>query len=129
MTARKRASRESREMSRIAFDRRVDGLVSNVMKQDLLSPEFRTEYVKATSLFKRVAEFDPGLASELFFSAMMLSYTFAVGVTDKIFRWKGPSADYFRRSPGPNLNFALISPSPTMGVDEFTLLSKSLQLE
>lgn len=85
MTARRRAAAERPRVDRVRFGRWVGELVANVTARNLLTQEFRAEYVKAANPYKRVAEYDPDLASELFFSAMMLSYTFAVGVTKKIF--------------------------------------------
>jgi len=49
----------------VRFDQKMDELLANVIGQNLGTPEFRTEYVKATNLYKRVAEYDVELASEL----------------------------------------------------------------
>ncbi len=67
------------------FNRRMDELVSHVIRNDVGSPEFRTEYLKAVNLYKRVAQYDVELAWELLPSTMMFAYTFAIGVTSKIF--------------------------------------------
>jgi hypothetical protein len=74
------------ETERIRFDRRMDELVRHVVSQDIGTPEFRTEYVKAANLLKRVADYDPELASELLLTIWMCAYHFAIGVTPKIFR-------------------------------------------
>ena len=68
---------------RTRFNQQMDKLVENVVSRNLVSPEYRAEYVKAAGLFKRVAETDPQLAQELLFSATMLSYYFAIGVISK----------------------------------------------
>jgi len=36
----------------------MDEVVQNVLKQILLTPLFRTEYVKAMNLYKRIAKYD-----------------------------------------------------------------------
>lgn len=73
------------ENERIRFNERIDGLVRHAISQDIGSPEFRAEYVKAAGLLKRVAEYNPELASELLLSLWMYAYHFALGVTSKIF--------------------------------------------
>jgi len=68
------------------FNPRMDELVAHVTREDLLTPEFREQYVKATSLYRRVAEYDVDLAWDLFVSTMVFSYTFGVAVTLKILK-------------------------------------------
>jgi hypothetical protein len=68
------------ETERIRFNQWIDELVGNVISRNLGTAEFRAEYVKAANLYKRVAEFDPKLASDLWLSTMMVSYTFALGI-------------------------------------------------
>ena len=68
------------------FNRRLDELVENVMNHKDFSPEFTREYVKATNLYRRVAEYDVNLAEELLISAWMYSYYFAIGITNKVFK-------------------------------------------
>jgi hypothetical protein len=69
----------------IRFNKRLDELVDNVMKQQVASENFRREYVKATNLYRRIASYDVELAQDVFVSTLMFAYTFAVGVTDKIY--------------------------------------------
>ena len=66
----------------------MDELVENVLGQNLLTPEFRAEYVKAVSLYRRVAEYDTELAWELFVSTAMYCYSFFDGVIEKVFNSK-----------------------------------------
>ena len=68
----------------VRFNEEMDELVANVISNNLGTPEFRTEYVKAANLYKRVAEYDVELASELLPSTMMFAYTFALGIIDKV---------------------------------------------
>ena len=70
----------------VRFNKRLDELVDNVLKQDVASAEFRREYVKATNLYRRIATYDVELAWDVFSSTLMFAYTFAVGVTDKIYK-------------------------------------------
>jgi hypothetical protein len=58
----------------------MDALVENVVSTNLISPEFRKEYIKATNLLRRVAQYDTQLAYDLYVSMTMFSYTFGVGV-------------------------------------------------
>jgi hypothetical protein len=55
------------------FNRRMDELVENVISRNLVSPEYRAEYVKAAGLYRRVAEYDPRLAQEFLLSTTMLT--------------------------------------------------------
>jgi hypothetical protein len=71
---------------RARFNSGMDRLVENVVKQNLGTSEYRAEYVKMTGLLRRVADYDPELAADLFTSAMMLSYFFCLGVQEKIYR-------------------------------------------
>jgi hypothetical protein len=73
-------------IDKVGFNRRLDELVENVLRQDDISSEFTREYVKATNLCRRVAEYDVQLAQELFFSTVMFAYYFAIGVTKKAFK-------------------------------------------
>ena len=75
----------NQELDKIRFNARMDSLVENVIARNLLSPEFRAEYVKAADLYRRVADHDARLASEILFSSMMLCYHFAVASTAKVF--------------------------------------------
>ena len=68
----------------VRFNQEMDELVANLISNNLGTPEFRTEYVKATNLYKRVAEYDVELASELLPNTMMFAYTFAVGIVNKV---------------------------------------------
>jgi hypothetical protein len=68
------------EAERTRFNDWIDEMVGNVISRNLGTAEFRAEYVKAASLYKRVAVSDPKLASELWLSTMMMSYTFARGI-------------------------------------------------
>jgi len=72
----------------VRFNSRMDELVENVISGNLLTPEFRTEYIKAVGLYRRVAEYDTQLAGELFISTAMFSYRFAVGVIAEVFNSK-----------------------------------------
>jgi hypothetical protein len=65
------------------FNKRMDELVENVVSTNLISPEFRREYVKATSLLRRVAQYDTQLAYDLYVSIAMFSYAFGIGVIEK----------------------------------------------
>ena len=76
----------SNTTDRTRFNHRMDELVAHVIREDVLTPEFREQYVKATGLYRRVAEYDVDLAWDLFVSTMMFSYTFGVGVTSKILK-------------------------------------------
>ena len=69
---------QSAELTR--FNKRIDELVENVISRDLVSPEFRREYVRAVSLLRQVAEYDTQLAAELLVSMAVVSYTFGIGV-------------------------------------------------
>ena len=69
----------------VRFNRRLDELVDNIMKQGVGSSDFRREYVKATNLYRRIAAYDVELAREVLASTLIFAYTFAVGVTDRIF--------------------------------------------
>jgi hypothetical protein len=62
------------------FNKWMDALVENVVSTNLISPEFRKEYIKATNLLRRVAQYDTQLAYDLYVSMTMFSYTFGVGV-------------------------------------------------
>ena len=73
----------------VRFNKRLDELVDNVMKQDVASADFRRQYVKATNLYRRIAAYDVQLAQEVFASTLVFAYTFAVGVTTKILEEKG----------------------------------------
>ena len=53
------------------------------MTNNLGTPEFRAEYVKATNLYRQVAVYDVGLASDLFVSTLMFSYHLALDVCNK----------------------------------------------
>jgi hypothetical protein len=64
------------------FNKWMDELVENVVSTNLNSPEFRKEYIKATNLLRRVAEYDTQLASELYVSMTRFSYTFGIGVVN-----------------------------------------------
>jgi len=58
----------------------MDELAQNVASRNLGTPEFRVEYIKATNLYKKVAQFDVDLAGELFINTVMFCYTFGIGV-------------------------------------------------
>jgi len=70
----------------IRFNKRLDELVDNVIRQEVASADFRREYIKATNLCRRLANYDVELAWDVFSSTLMFAYTFAVGVTDKIYQ-------------------------------------------
>ena len=70
----------------VRFNRRLDELVDNVMGSNLGTAEFRAEYVKATNLYRRVAVYDVGLASDLFLSALMFSYHFKLDICNKVLK-------------------------------------------
>jgi len=46
----------------VRFNKRLDELVDNVMKQDVASADFRREYVEATNLYRRIAAYDVEMA-------------------------------------------------------------------
>jgi hypothetical protein len=73
------------EIGKALFNRRLDELVENVMNHKDFSPEFTREYVKATNLYRQVAEYDVKLAQELFISTLMFAYHFATDVTKRAF--------------------------------------------
>lgn len=73
----------SRELK--VFNARMDRLVENIIGKDLLTPEFRKECIAATNLYRRVAEYDTGLAMELMFSTFMIAYEFTRGVVKNVF--------------------------------------------
>jgi hypothetical protein len=77
---------EQQKQNQAQFSKKMDQLVQNVISQNVGTPEFRAEYVKATNLYRRVAEYDVQLAQELLLSTFMFAYTFAIGTTEKIFR-------------------------------------------
>ena len=58
------------------------------MSNDLLTPEFRREYIKATKLYRRVAEYDTDLANDIMVSTFLISYEFIKGVVKEIFESK-----------------------------------------
>jgi hypothetical protein len=60
------------------FNRKLDGMVENVMNHNDFEPEFTREYVEATNLYRRVAEYDVQLAQELLSSTLLFAYYFAV---------------------------------------------------
>ncbi|MGP8125135.1 MAG: hypothetical protein ACLQEQ_04600 [Nitrososphaerales archaeon] len=72
----------------VRFNRRMDELIENVVGQNLLTPEFRAQYVKAVGLYRRVAESDTELAWDLFVSTAMYSYSFFEGLIEKVFNSK-----------------------------------------
>ena len=72
------------DIDRNQFNRRVDKLIARVEVGNPISREFTAELVNTANLCRRVAEYDPQLASELLISGIMLSYTTGVAV---IKRW------------------------------------------
>ena len=67
----------------ISFNKRMDELIQNVLSQNLLTPEFRAEYVKAMNLYRRVAEYDTQLAWDILDSTFMYCCTFSLGIIEK----------------------------------------------
>ena len=62
------------------FNNLMDESVQNVISQNLLTPKFRSEYVRAVGLFKKVAEYDVKLAMELYISMIMFSLEWTTGI-------------------------------------------------
>ena len=69
---------ENLNVSLLLFNRKMDGLVENILARNLGTPEFRAQHVRAVNLCRRVAEHDVDLASELFFTFIMLGIHFGL---------------------------------------------------
>jgi hypothetical protein len=74
---------QSNDLTR--FNRWMDELAENAVSRDAISPEYSREFVRATNLFRRVAEYDIPLAREMWVSLAMVSYTFSSGMVKKMF--------------------------------------------
>ena len=68
------------DFDRNQFNRRVDKLIARVEAGNPISREFTAEFINTIELCRRVAEFDPWLASELLISGIMLTYKTGVAV-------------------------------------------------
>jgi hypothetical protein len=68
------------DIDRSQLNRQIDRMISRIVAGKPISREFTAELVNTASLCRRVAEFDPQLASELLLSAIMLSYTTGVAI-------------------------------------------------
>ena len=66
------------------FNRYLDHCVENVLRdQKDFTTELKLEYVKFINLCKRVAEYDPELALEVFKGTIWFSYTNAMDLIQK----------------------------------------------
>ena len=66
------------------FNKRIEELIENIPSQNLLTPQFRTEYVRVMNLYKKVADYDTQLARDILESTFMFTYAFAAGCLEEI---------------------------------------------
>ncbi len=57
---------------RVRFNIYLDGVLSNMYDRDLFSQDFRKQFSKMVSLYRRIAEYDVKLAQEVSIEAMIL---------------------------------------------------------
>jgi hypothetical protein len=60
------------------FNRTMDEVITRLVTGDIFSAEFRSQFIKGITYYRRVAEFDPELAVDILVNTLMVGRAMAL---------------------------------------------------
>lgn len=70
----------------VEFNRMMDTVIEKTINEENLTAEYRSKFVHAVSLYRRVAEYSPPLAIEIYLNMVDLSSEFTIAIVREVFK-------------------------------------------